>query len=188
MSLSSEFKFLVCQQFSLWGYRNCVCLSICLYPQICPFPEKRNHPSSDSMDRSSRLLQHGDPKKVDLWKKKVEIELWLVFWLVPKCWNHPRFVNIIPTVVIGIWLERFSWVLQHKKYKKQKKWFSFKIDAYLNTFLLPCFVKKILLILCTLVGLLSYAIHKNSSRSQHICVKYMHIYSSTSLHHWTFIL
>ena len=60
--------------------------------------------------------------------------------------------------------------------------------------------------LCTLIGLLFYTIHKHSSRSQHIsvltffffflrdfifqaiCVNYMHINVSTSLHHWTFII
>ena len=33
------------------------------------------------------------------------------FWLVPKCWNHPSFVNISPTVVIDESMERSSWVL-----------------------------------------------------------------------------
>ena len=44
---------------------------------------------------------------------KGEIEL----WLVPKCWNHPSFINVSPTLVIGTWLERFSWVLQHDNLK-----------------------------------------------------------------------
>ena len=37
-------------------------------------------------------------------------------------------------------------------------------------FPLSCFVNNFYLILCTLIGLLSYAIHKHSSRSQHISV------------------
>ena len=35
------------------------------------------------------------------------------FWLVPKSWNHPTFVNISPTVVIDTSMERSSRVLQH---------------------------------------------------------------------------
>ena len=35
-------------------------------------------------------------------------------------------------------------------------------------YLLSCFVNNFWLILCTLMSLLSYAIHKHSSRSQHI--------------------
>ena len=89
---------------------------------VCPYPKKSNHLSfvnisptlvfDTSMERSSRVLKHGNPKKLNFSPKKVEIEFWLVLWLVPKCWNHPIFVNTSPTVVIGTWLEKFSRVLQ----------------------------------------------------------------------------
>ena len=70
------------------------CLSVC--PSVCPYPEKRNYPGfvninptlviDTSMERSSRVLQHGNTK---IWFfLKFEIEFWLVFWLVPKGWNH----------------------------------------------------------------------------------------------------
>ena len=55
-----------------------VCLSVCL--SICPYPEKRNHHSfvnisptlviDTSMERSSRVLHHGNPK-IWLFFKKV---------------------------------------------------------------------------------------------------------------------
>ena len=118
--------------------------------EFCPYPEKRNHPGfvnisptlviDTSMERYSRVLQHGNPKirivfkkvwnwiltcaeelklpqlrqyqfysyisnwyingkffmSATTWKpknlivffKKLEFEFWLVFWLVPKRWNH----------------------------------------------------------------------------------------------------
>ena len=47
---------------------------------VCPYPEKRNHPSlvnisptlviDTSMERSSRVLHHGNPKELILFKKK----------------------------------------------------------------------------------------------------------------------
>ena len=77
-----------------------------------------NHPSfvnisptiviDTSIERSSRVLQHGNPK-IDFFSKKFEIE----FWIVPKSWNHPSFVNISPTIVIDTSIERSSRVLQH---------------------------------------------------------------------------
>ena len=99
----------------MWGFQNCVCLS------VCPYPEKRNHPDfvnisptlviDTSMERSSRVLQHGNPK---IWFfQKFEIE----FWLVPKNWNHLSFVNISPTLVIDRSMERPSQVLQHRNPK-----------------------------------------------------------------------
>ena len=93
--------------------------------------------------------------------KKVEIE----FWLVLKCWNHPSFVNISPTLVIDTSMEMFSWV-------PTTAW-NLKIDLkkmLTLVFLLSCFVNIFYLILCTLIGLLSHAIHEHSCRSQHISV------------------
>ena len=103
------------------------CLSVRL--SICPYPEKRNHHSfvnisptlviDTSMERSSRVLQHGNPK---IWfffsSKKFKFE----FWLVLKSWNHHSFVNISPTLVIDTSMERSSRVLQHGN---PKIWFFF---------------------------------------------------------------
>ena len=94
-----------------------VCLSVCL--SICPYPEKRNHHSfvnisptlviDTSMERSSRVLQHGTQKLDFFLQKSSKFE----FWLVLKNWNHHRFVNISPTLVIDTSMERSSRVLQH---------------------------------------------------------------------------
>ena len=62
-----------------------------------PYPEKRNRPGfvnispelviHTSMEWSSWVLHHGNPK-IWFFKKKIEIEFWLLFWLVPKSWNR----------------------------------------------------------------------------------------------------
>ena len=78
--------------FELWVEIFCVptcfhmripkpCLSVRL--SICPYPEKRNHPSfvnisptlviDASMERSSRVLHHGNPKIWFFFPKKFEI-------------------------------------------------------------------------------------------------------------------
>ena len=72
--MSFELKFFVCRHVSIWGFQNRVCLSV--RPSVCPHPEKRNHHSfvnisptlviDASMERSSRVLHHGNPK---IWKK-----------------------------------------------------------------------------------------------------------------------
>ena len=64
--------------------RLSVCLSVCL--SICPYPEKRNHHSfvnisptlviDTSMERSSRVLQHGNIK---IWFKKNWITTCILF-------------------------------------------------------------------------------------------------------------
>ena len=96
------------------GFQNPVC------PSICPYPEKRNHPVfvnisptlviDTSMERSSRVLQHGNPK---IWRKKIRKSLKFEFWLVTKSWNHLSFVNISPTFVIDTSTEKSSRVLHH---------------------------------------------------------------------------
>ena len=60
-----------------------------------------------SMERSSRVLHHGNPKIWFFFSKKFEI------CLLTKSWNHLSFVNISPTLVIDTSLERFSRVLHH---------------------------------------------------------------------------
>ena len=61
------------------------------------------------MERSSRELQHGNPKIWIFFQKSSKFE----FWLVTKSWNHLSFVNISPTLVIDTSMERSSRVLHH---------------------------------------------------------------------------
>ena len=107
----------------MWGFQNRVCLS------VCPHPEKRYHHSfvnisptlviDTSMEWSSRVLHHGNPKIwIFFFQKSSKFE----FWLLTKCWNHLSFVNISPTLVIDMSTERSSRVLQHGN---QKIWFFF---------------------------------------------------------------
>ena len=127
--------------FELWVEIFCVptyfhmripkpCLSVCpsVCPSICPYPEKRNHPSfvnisptlvnDTSMERSSRVLQHGNPKVWIFFPKSSKFE----FWLSTKSWNHHSFVNISLTLVIDASMERPSRVLHHGN---PKIWFFF---------------------------------------------------------------
>ena len=67
-----------------------------------------------SIERSSRVLQHKNPKiKKNKNKKSSKFE----FWLVTKSWNHLSFVNISPILVIDTSMERSSRVLQHRNPK-----------------------------------------------------------------------
>ena len=84
----------------------------------------------------------------------------------PEKRNYLTFVNISPTVVIDTSMARGFPVLQHGNQKSD-----FTRNKMLNrVFLLSCFVNNFQLMLCTLIVLLSYAIHKNSCRSQHTSV------------------
>ena len=102
----------------------------CLSVSICPYPEKRNHHSfvnisltfviDQSMETSSRVLQHGNPK---IWFFfKVRNSNFDLCWLL-KSWNHLRFINISLILVIDISMERSSRVLQHGN---RKIWFFFQ--------------------------------------------------------------
>ena len=110
-----SWNFLCADMFPFLGILQIV--SDC--PSVCSYPENRNHLSfvnisptlviDTSMERSSQVLQHGN----QMFFKKFENEFWLVFWLLPKCWNHTSFVNISPIVVIiDTSIERSSRVLQ----------------------------------------------------------------------------
>ena len=61
-----------------------------------------------SMERSSRVLQHGNPKIWFFFQKSSKFK----FWLVLKSWNNLSFVNISPILVIDTSMERSSRVLQ----------------------------------------------------------------------------
>ena len=102
------------------------CLSVCLSVRllsICPYHKKRNHHSfvnisptliiDTSMERSPRVLHHGNPKIWFFFQKSLKFE----FWLVLKSWIQHRFVNISPTLVIDTSIERSSRVLQHESPK-----------------------------------------------------------------------
>ena len=120
------------------------CLSVCLSVRlsvrlsVCPHPEKRYHHSfvnisptliiDTSMERSSRVLHHGNPKiSIFFFQKSSKFE----FWLLTKSWNHLSFVNISPTLVIDTSMERSSRVLHHGNpkiwFKKKKKSSKFEI-------------------------------------------------------------
>ena len=122
--------FFVCRHVSMWGFQNSVCLSV--RPSVCPHPEKRNHQSfvnisptlviDASMERSSRVLHHENPKKKILKSSKFE------FWLLTKSWNHLSFVNISPTLVIDTSMEWSPRVLQHGNLKMWNFFKKFEID------------------------------------------------------------
>ena len=70
-----------------------------------------------SMERFSQVQQHGklETQKFLFFSKKVEIEISLVFWLVPEELKSPCFVNISPSLVNNTWME---WSLRvHEKSK-----------------------------------------------------------------------
>ena len=119
--MSFELKFFVCRHVSMWGFQNRVCLSVCPHPEkIYPHSFVNIRPTlviDTSMERSSRVLQHGNPKIWFFSSKKFEIRI------LTKSWNHLSFVNISPTLVIDTSMERFSRVLQHGN---PKIWFFFQ--------------------------------------------------------------
>ena len=117
------------------------CLSVCpsVRLSVCPHPEKRNHhifvnisPTlviNASMERSSRVLHHGNPKIWIFFQKSSKFKI----WLLTNSWNHLSFVNISPTLVIDTSMERSSRVLRHRN---PKIWFFFskKFEIQILTF------------------------------------------------------
>ena len=77
-----------------------------------------------SMERSSRVLHHGNPKIWFFFQKSSKFE----FWLLTKSWNHLSFVNISLTLVIDTSMERSSRVLHHENPKMWKNFKKFEID------------------------------------------------------------
>ena len=89
-----------------------------------------------SMERSSRVLHHGNPK---MWKffRKFEIDE-IEFCPYPEFPNaenrtHLSFVNISPTLVIDTSMKRSSRVLQHGNQKNLIFFFSKKFELRLLT-------------------------------------------------------
>ena len=89
--------------FELWV--EIFCVPTCFHVRIpkprlsvCPHPKKRYHHNfvnisptlviDTSMERSSRVLHHGNPKIWFFFFKKVRNWIWLVFWLVLKSLNQ----------------------------------------------------------------------------------------------------
>ena len=106
-------------------------------------PRKENHHSfvyisptlviDTSMERSLRVLHHGNSKIWIFFQKSSKFE----FWLVLKSWNNLSFVNITPTLVIDTSMERSSRVLQHGNikiwFKKNRNWIlTFFLSSKLN--------------------------------------------------------
>ena len=92
-----------------------------------------------SMERSSRVLHHGNPKMWNFFKKfeidEIEFCPYPEFPYDEKR-NRPGFVNISPTLVIDTSMERSSRVLQHEN---QEIWFFFQKSSKLNsTCILTC--------------------------------------------------
>ena len=89
-----------------------------------------------SMEKSSRVLQLGNPKIGFSFQKRSKLNFYFYFDLCRNAGNHPRFVDISPTVVIGTWMERFSQVLA-------TAWEQNNIFLMLIfVFLLSCFVNN----------------------------------------------
>ena len=110
-NLSFELKFFVCRHVSMKGFQNRDCLSV--RPSVCPHPEKRNPLSfvdisptlviDTSMERSSRVYHHGNPKNLKKIPKKLKIQN----FPLTKSWNHLSFVDISPTLVIDASMKGF---------------------------------------------------------------------------------
>ena len=62
-----------------------------------------------SMERSSWLIYHRNPKIWIFFQKSSKFE----FWFSTKSWNHLSFVNVSPTLVIDTSMERYSRLLHH---------------------------------------------------------------------------
>ena len=108
---------------------------------VCPHNEKINHLGfvnisltlviDTSMERFSRVLQHGN-RKIWLFSKKFEMDE-IEFCPYPECpypekRNRPGFVDISPTLVIDTSMERSSWVLGTTWKPKKLSFFSKKFE------------------------------------------------------------
>ena len=87
------------------------------------------------MERSSRVLRHGNPKIGFFFlQKSSKFE----FWLLTKSWNHLSFVNISPTLVIDTSMEWSSRVLHHGNPEMWNFFKKFEINK-LNSVRTPSF-------------------------------------------------
>ena len=106
-------EFFVCRHVSLWGFRI----------RVCPYPEKRNHPSFISIiptlviDTSLESLHEYysmETQKFDFFLKSSKLNFDL-------CWRTEitlaSSISVLRWVVYDTWLERSSRVLQHGNLK-----------------------------------------------------------------------
>ena len=133
--LSFRLKFSCLRHVSILGFQKRIYLSVYT---LCPSVPREKKFTLDFINISSTLvidtslegvslvLQYGRKKIEFFFSKKLGIEFWLLFWLVPKNWNHISIVNISHTLVIDTSLEGVSLVLQYGRKKIefffQKSW------------------------------------------------------------------
>ena len=119
--MSFELKFFVCRYVSIWGFQNRVCLSVRL--SVCPsvhlsVPREKKSPWLRQYQSyiSDWYINGKVFTSTKTWKLKKFILFFksskFKFGLVTKSWNHLRFVNISPTLVIDTSMEKSSRVLQ----------------------------------------------------------------------------
>ena len=150
---------------------------------------KRNHPSfiiisptvviETLMKRSSRVLQHENPKIRFSFQKRSKL-------IVDLCWSAEiTLASSISVINWKVLTSTTAWEIGNPK-----NWFFLRTCLPYSVSVVMFCKHFFYLILCTLIGLLSHAFHKHSCRFQHISalINYMHIYISTSFHHWTLIL
>ena len=131
------------------------------------------------MCRSLWVLQHGNK---DFFQKRSKLNFDLYFYL---SWRAEITLasSISPTLVNDTSMERSSRVLQHGNQKYLIVGSHVGKMSYLSVSAVM-FCKEFLDYIVH-IDRCYHAINKHSSSSQHyICVNYMHIYVSTSLHHW----
>ena len=98
----------MCRHVSMWGFQNPVCLSVPLEKKSPWFRQYQSYISNWYINgKVFTSTTPWKPKNLNIFSKKFE------FWLLTKSWNHLSFVNISPTLVINMSMERSSQVLQH---------------------------------------------------------------------------
>ena len=139
--MSFELKFFVCRHVSIRGFQNRVCLSV-------RTPRKKNHPSfvnisptlviDISMIRSSRVLQHGNPKSWFFFFKKSLKLTKLNFVCTPRVRAREKK---------SPWLRRYqsyisNWYINGKVFTGTKAWkhnfFFLKVRNWILTGILTC--------------------------------------------------
>ena len=132
--------------FELWVEIFCVptCFHVKIPKQclsVCQYPEKRNHHSfvnisptiviDTSMERSSRVLHHGNPKiGFFFFRKSLKFE----FWLTTKSWNHLSFANTYQSYISNWYINGKVFMSSYYNIETQKLEFfskNFEIEFWL---------------------------------------------------------
>ena len=160
--MSFGLKFCVCRHLSMWGFQN---VSV---------RNTRNHPSfvnmsptlviDASLERSSRVLQHGNPKIRISFKKRSKLNFDLC-WRAEIALVSPISV-LTPAVVNDTSIERSSRVLYNEKLKVWR--YSEKKNTWTECFC--CHLLETIFSLYCAHWLCYHSIHKHSSWSQYISV------------------